>query len=130
MAAGLKNVMAELQAPLDKSPYGVAAFEALQRLTEGLRKRAGQLARAHRDQDGARRRLQEGSAEEARLLAGLRVYLDPQDQDKGARVRALGRGGRGGRRQPRAHKFVDGRAPPAAATRTGRATTDPPTLPC
>jgi hypothetical protein len=88
MAAGLENVVAELKAPIDKSPYGIAAFEALQRLTDGLLKRQAQLSKAHRDQDAARRQLQEGAAEEARLLAGLRVYLDPADQDKGARVSA------------------------------------------
>jgi hypothetical protein len=88
MAAGLANVMVELRAPAGKSPYGVAGFEALRGATEGLRKRSAQLARVHKQQDAARRELQEGAAEEARLLAGLRVYLAPQDEGRGgARVR-------------------------------------------
>lgn len=53
MAAGLSNVVAELQAPPAKSPYGIPAFEALQRATDALRGRAAALAAAQRQQDQA-----------------------------------------------------------------------------
>lgn len=157
MAAGLKNVVSDLQAPAARAPHGIAAFEALQAATGALRKRAAALAASHRQQDQVRRRprgaavccssaaprcpakaafphcrplepfwhpvsplhpgppynynlaittlqmqpcnhtlaisksqarrqLQEGAAEESRLLAGLKVFLAPDDGGRGARV--------------------------------------------